>query len=180
MPIKLSTPPTTDLLAAAYDKHLDAMRAIADGDVLPRVNFDLATAASIALGAQPALLKLRAQVHAQLPETSVKCIDELDSIAHAAQYAHMQSLVAPTTDRTAALVELAKPLRKQLLADAAAASAREFVDPAALEEIPRGGGHLDLARALLGLSVLFRASWQRVQGRSAVTEKELDEAARIG
>ena len=64
--------------------------------------------------------------------------------------------------------------------DAQAAVGHELLDGSSFEEIPRGGGRLDVAQGLLAVGVLFRAGWSKVKGHTAVTEAELDRAATLG
>jgi hypothetical protein len=49
----------------------------------------------------------------------------------------------------------------------------------ALENIPTGNGRLEIAQGLLGLSVAFRAGWNKVKGQSPVTLESLDAAAQL-
>ena len=181
MALKLSAPPTADLLLAAFEKHAAEIRGFPDNKLLARVNFDFSAATAVVLGAHPVLLEFRPAIQDELPKIPLNYIDELDSITHAALYVYMQSLTAPTPEAgIAALVEQAKPLRKKLQADAAAAVAHELIDASTLDGVPTGNGRLEIAQGLLGLCVAFRASWHKVKGKSAVTEEMLTEATQVG
>ncbi len=181
MKIKLSSPPTADLLAASFDKHLPEISAMSADELLARVNFDVATAVSIVLGAEPALQSLRAEIAKKLPAFPMRYLDELESIAHAALYAHMRTMgVAAAADLLPKLTEDARRLRKTLASDATAAANRGLIEPALLDDVPMGNGRLDIARGVLGVAVVLRASWSAIKGRTAVTEKDLDDAARLG
>lgn len=181
MAMKLSAPPTADVLLEAFEKHADEIRGLAGDKLLSRVNFDFPTATAIMLGAHPALLSFRAEIHAQTPLIPIRYIDELDSITHAALYVYMQARTAPTPEsRIAALAESAKVARKRFQADAAAAVAHELMDPSILDNVPTGNGRLEIAQGLIGLCVAFRASWSKVKSRTAVTEEMLVAATQLG
>jgi hypothetical protein len=180
-PVTVSKFPTADILAGAFDKHHAAMRELPQELLVKRINVDIPTAVATVLGAQGAIAPFRARILA-LPETEVRCLDDLGSLAYATLYAHISHTVHTTDDsqRLAALMEDAAPLRRRLAADAAAAAARDLLDAEALENIPTGAGRLDTARALLALGVVFRGAWPKVKGRSGVEEAELDRAAQLG
>lgn len=177
MALKLSAPPTADVLLTAFEKHVDEMRGLEDRRLLTRVNFDFPAATAIVLGAQPVLLGFRQDIHDELPKIPLRYVDELDSITHAALHVYMQSLTAPTPEsKLVTLVDQSRSLRKKLQADAMAAVAHELMDPSALDGIPTGNGRLEIAQGVLGLCVAFRASWPRMKGKTALTEEMLTEA----
>lgn len=177
---KVSLPPNADVLAAAYDKHLAALTKLSEAELLARLNFDVATAVSVVLGAQPALLGIRSELLA-LPGMKPWYLDDLESVAHAALYAHMQTFAAPEEASTLPkLTEDARAARKTLHGDAVAAINHGLLAADSLDEIPMGNGRLQIAQGLLGLGVVFRAAWNDVKGKSAVTMGALDEAARLG
>lgn len=181
MAMKLSAPPTADILLAAYDRHADEIRAFPAERRLSRVNFDFPTATAIALGAQPALLGFREAIREQLPRFPLRYVDELDSVTHAALYVYMQSVTAPPAESAlAALADRARAMRKKLQADAGSAIAHELMEASALDGVPTGNGRLEIAQGVLGLCVAFRASWARVQGHSPVTEEMLAAATQLG
>ena len=171
MAIKLSAPPTADVLLDAYEKHAEDIRKLPDDKLLTRVNFDFTAAVAVALGAQPASLVHRATIRDELPKIPLRYVDHLDGIAHAALYVYLQSQQAPTSESNlATLADEAKVLRKKLQADAGAAIAHEFMEETALEGVPTGNGRLEIAHGLLGLCVAFRAAWPKVKGHTAVTD----------
>ena len=181
MPVKLSAPPSADVLLAAYEKHADAMMSQPDDRLLSRVNFDFSSAVAVVLGAQPALLEHRATIKEQLPKFPLVFIDDLDSIAHATLYVFMQTRAATTSDPALAeKVEKAKLQRKILQADAASAVLRNLMDERSVELAPKGNGRLEIAQGLLSLCVAFRAAWSSVKGNTAVTEEMLTDCTRLG
>ncbi len=179
MTTKVTSPPTADILAAAFDKHLPAFKKLTEEELLARINFDVASAVAIVLGAVPALLSLRGELIA-LPGMKPAYLDELQSVAYATLHAHMLALAAPeAVSDLPALAERARVARKKLHADAVSAIGHELLPEDALEGIPTGNGRLEIARGLLGLSVAFRARWNDVKGKSPVTLEALDAAAQL-
>ena len=125
MTTKVTSPPTADILAAAFDKHLPAFKKLTEEELLSRINFDVASAVSIVLGAVPALLGLRSEL-VELPDMKPAYVDELQSVAYAALHAHMQALAAPdAVSDLPALTERARLARKKLHADAVSAIGHE-------------------------------------------------------
>jgi hypothetical protein len=94
MTTKVTSPPTADILAAAFEKHLPAFKKLTEEELLSRINFDVASAVSIVLGAVPALLGLRSELIV-LPDMKPAYVDELQSVAYAALHAHMRAITAP-------------------------------------------------------------------------------------
>lgn len=171
MVAKLSAPPTADLLIAAYERHAEEIRNFPASKQLARVNFDFTAATAIVLGAQPALLEHRAYVRENLPKFTLRYIDELDSITHAALYVYMQTMTAPTPEgQLVELTESARKQRKTLVADVVSAIGHELMPENALENVPTGNGRLQIAQGLIGVCVALRAWWPRLKGQTAVTE----------
>ena len=179
MTTKVTSPPTAAILAAAFDKHLPAFKKLTEEELLSRINFDVASAVSIVLGAVPALLGLRSELIV-LPDMKPAYVDELQSVAYAALHAHMRAITAPdAVSDLPALTERARLARKTLHADAVSAIGHALLPDDALENVPTGNGRLEIAQGLLGLSVAFRAGWNNVKGKSPVTLESLDAAAQL-
>lgn len=171
MVVKLSAPPTADLLIAAYEEHAEEIKNFPASKLLARVNFDFTAATAIVLGAQPALLEHRAFVRQHLPMFPLRYIDALDSITHAALYVYMQTMTAPTPEgKLVELSESARKQRKMLVADVASAIEHDLMPGNALENVPTGNGRLQIAQGLIGVCVALRASWPKLKGQTAVTE----------
>lgn len=178
---KLSTPPSADVLAAAFESHRAEIEALPEQALITRTNFDVATAVSIVLGAVPALSSLRGDIAKQLPAMPLRYVDDIEGIAHAALHAHIATMIAPVAvDALPLLTEDARKLRKVLLADAQAALVRGILAEGALDEVPTGGGRLDVAQGLLAVGVVMRSAWPRLKGRTGTTDEDLDQAARLG
>src|SRR5262245_13661391 len=91
-----ASPGAPELAQVAFEKVKPKLAALAAGDVL-QVNFDIPTAAAIALGAHERLLELRPLIIEQLPKHPVALLDELPTYAQAAWFAHLIAMPPSTT-----------------------------------------------------------------------------------
>lgn len=181
MPLKISQSPPIDLMAEAFDTCADEMRALPEAKVIRRLNVDPSVAVSVILGALPGLQPLRDAMCKQLPDTPVHRIDALETYCYAALHVYTASLTTTDAERDiVALMAEATPLRKRLLMDAVPAAERGLLDAEGLDQVPRGIGRFDVARALLALGALFREGWSKLKGRTAVTDAELQQATKLG
>jgi hypothetical protein len=171
------TPPET--AAKALAAVAERLRLLAPADVLP-VNTDVPRAVSIALGAAPRVAELRPAIAEHLPRFDLAHVDALPTLAMAAWYAHLQ-WVSSTDDTSTSELDVilarATELRRMLLGDADALALRGLVDPSRVAEIREGRGHLDTANDLVALSALLEESWPRIEGRTAASREEVEEAA---
>jgi hypothetical protein len=173
-------PASLDIARAAFQTMRPRYLALATSDLVA-VNTDVPAAVSIVLGALPHLRALRSQIVEELPKFPVHYLDELETIALAAWFAHLRTLPAnDRPDAVATLLAEATPLRKGLLVAAVALADRGLLSQATVDQIQSGQGHLDTANDLVALAALFHEAWPRVQGKTAVTEEEIARAASLG
>ncbi|HEU4536126.1 MAG TPA: hypothetical protein VFS00_18505, partial [Polyangiaceae bacterium] len=152
-------------------------RVQADLDALPRdevrrISVHVPTAAAIALGALPRLLRLRDAIVA-LPGHPPDALAKLRDYALAASYAH--ALAQPRGEDETHLRELlreAMPLRERLLRGAEALAQFGLADATRVASIRRGTGYLDAAQDLTALGALFRELWPAVAAQTPITRPE--------
>ncbi|HEU4536885.1 MAG TPA: hypothetical protein VFS00_22335, partial [Polyangiaceae bacterium] len=136
-------------------------------------------AVSTVLAALPKLRTLRPAFVDELPRFPLEVLDDLEQVALAAWYAHLVATAAPESKGDAkALVEEGNTLREDLLVGAEALAYRSLVDRdrvAALRKQPSP----NLANDLVTLVGLFRESWDKVKGKTAVEEREIARAAEL-
>lgn len=174
------SPDSTEPAANALAKVEAEMAALQPTDLAP-INVDIPRAVATALGARPALFALRPRIVKELPYFPIASLDELDTYALAAWYAHLLSLPAkPNESAHKPLVSEATALRSSLLVAAQALAHRNLVDPAHVEQIRRGLGHIDLASDLVALATLFTNSWSDIEGKTTVTLLEVERAQTLG
>jgi hypothetical protein len=160
--------------AARVAAEMDALSL----EELAVVNLDIVSGASIILGVADRILDYRDRM-AALPEFDVKYVDNLKDYAMAAWFTHISNLPAPEPKDTEALVKEVLELRSKLLLWATPLVASGFFEPGAIDKIRNGGGHKDAASDVVALVGLYRAKWDDVKNRSAITDAELERAAAI-
>jgi hypothetical protein len=171
-------PGAPDEVAAAYRSTEGEIKALA-ADVVGRVTTDIPTAVSLALGALPRIQSLVPDMEGALKKPPVAALGRLRARALAALYAHLRW--APRTPRSHDEdLEEARALREQLLAAADAHVKYGDVDAEAVAKIREGSGLLDRANDLIALAALFRAVWDKITGRTPVTEAQLRRATELG
>ncbi|AKF09802.1 hypothetical protein [Sandaracinus amylolyticus] len=166
-----------DEVAAAYQRTEKDIEALPKERV-GRVNADVPTAVSLALGALPALESLRGELQAALKHPPLAEIARLHDRALAALYAHLHH--APKITVSEADLEEARVQRERLLASADAHVAHGQLDADAIAAVREGQGHLDRANDLIALAALFRGVWSELEGHTQVTDAQLDRATVLG
>ncbi len=165
---------------AAYAKTEPMFSQVAADEIIaPAV--DIPAAVSIVLRSLPSVRALRAVIMAELPKHPIALLDDLESYALAAWYAHE---LHENKGLDESVVQQWKAdgrkHRESLLIAAEALAHRGLLDPERVASIRSGRGTEDMARDLIDLAELFRASWERVKAKTAVEEHELDEADDLG
>mgnify|MGYP001218694807 CR=1 FL=1 len=176
----LNLRPDVEKAARALERIQPELRAL-DGDKLAVINVDIPRAVVTVLGALPALLALRPRILEELPRFPISSLDNLQTYALGAWYAHLLTL-PPVVEENAKkpLVEEATTLRKDLLVAAEALAHRNLVDPKHVAQIRSGQGHIDMAGDLVALATLFANNWDAVSNKTAVTLEEVERAAVLG
>ncbi|HEU4405262.1 MAG TPA: hypothetical protein VFS43_08240, partial [Polyangiaceae bacterium] len=174
---------------AAYHRVLPAIEAV-PLDEARRINVHVPTAVTTVLGALPSLLALRDEIAtlpkngakaSTLPKHAVDALAMLRDLALATAFAYLAT-AAHAESETALRARLAEgtPLRDRLLVAAEALAHAGYFDATHVATIRSGTGHLDTASDLIGLGALFRAHWDEVSNKTAVTRADVDRAAELG
>jgi hypothetical protein len=180
---KKTTPekPAAPLEASAAFAMVEAEARDLDPSYLVAINIDIPTGVSVVLGALPAIRPLRDDIATELPKFPIALFDKLETYALAAWYAHLVALPGPAGNKQIKdLLEEAAPLRANLLADAEALARRGLLPVQTVAEIRAGHGHVDTANDLVALAALFSSSWSDIQGKTAATQTEVQQAALLG
>ena len=151
-------------------------RAALRSDELLRIQIDLPSAAGIALSALPRLGSLRSRMSEELSPEFVARLDQLEDLALATVQAHVQHRTTPTTENLHLVLEEAQDLRELFLLDASAQAHRGRLSQELVDSFRGGTGYRDVAVGLMGLTQLFRTSWEELQGRVGITTEELGRA----
>jgi hypothetical protein len=185
VPGEEGAPPSRDLDAAevsavAFEK-LREERATLKAEELVRIDTDIPSAVTIALGTYERIRPLRPTIVDQLPKHPMWAIDELSTYALAALHAHLSSLPPPDSEeRVRRLLDEAGPLREKLLVAAEALAHAALFDPDRVAEIRAGFGNIDRGADLVALGSLFLQTWPQVENRTAIVRAEAERAASLG
>jgi hypothetical protein len=176
-----AAPPSPPNAAADAFTKVEPELAALDAAALVPLVADVGAAVHTALAAAPRVREHRAALVEELPQHPVADFDNLETYAQAAWYAHLVHTYASGSPESAkALVEEAGKLREGLLIAAEALAHRNLLDADAVAKIRKGGGNPDLAGDLGALAALFKESWGRVSGKTAVERQEIERAAELG
>jgi hypothetical protein len=153
--------------------------AIPEKELLP-VNLDIPRAAGRGSLAAERIAPL-------LPELSLLAGFDIDRVARLDVYAlallHAHDLVIEVgVDKATlpALLELALPLREDMLRSSELLAHFGVVPAERVAAIRSGQGHADSADDLIALGRLFDEIWERVAGRTMVTREMVDQAPKLG
>jgi hypothetical protein len=172
------TPPNA--AADAFAKVEPELTALVPEEVAP-VALDVTAAVTAVLAAVPRIHEHRAAIAEQLPKHPIGFVDNLETYAHAAWYAHLaHTYAAGSPEASRALLEEAQKLREGLLIAAEALAHRGLLNAEAVAKVRKGSGNADTANDLIALASLFSADWGRVSSKTAVERHEIDRAAEIG
>jgi hypothetical protein len=114
---------------------------------------------------------------ARLPDFDIALFDDLQDIALALGLAHTRYLSAvKRDDRVTPRAQRVRELRDKLRLDAAALVARGLLPPKPRARVNRSRAYDRAPYELLKLVIRLREHWPAIEGRTAVTLAELDEA----
>ncbi|AKV02155.1 hypothetical protein AKJ09_08818 [Labilithrix luteola] len=124
----------------------------------------------------PAVAPLRARL-ATLTEFDINNVDKLATYANGLGYAQTvyETSSAPQ-EEMAKYLEEATRRREVLLADAQALTKHELIGAKQLDELKGSTGYANVAADLGILVRVFRAGWDRIASKTAVTAEDLDKA----
>jgi hypothetical protein len=180
-PAATSAAPTAPNAAAEAFAKVEAELAALSEESLVPINLDVSAAVTAVLTATPKIREYRAAIAEELPKLPLAAIDQLDTYALAAWYAHLaHTYAAAGPDAAKALIDEATKLREGLLIAAEALAHRGLLNADVVAKIRKGSGHVDTANDLVALSGLFKSEWSRVSSKTAVEKSEIDRAEELG
>jgi hypothetical protein len=175
-----SAPSAPNAAADAFAKIEAELAALTPEELTP-ITVDVSAAVTAVLAAAPRIREHRDAIVEQLPLHPIESLDELETYAHGAWYAHLLHNYANGSPEAAkAMIDEAQKLREDLLVAAEALAHRGMLDADAVAAIRKGHGHADTAGDLTALAQLFSASWGKVNSKTAVEKTEIDRAAELG
>jgi hypothetical protein len=140
-------------------------------------NIDIPSAVMTVLGGISEIRKLRDECAKKLPDVDLKLFDRIETLALAMGYAHSrQNAASQPLLPVQELSERVLDRRETLIADWTALSRRGLMDAQRLKDLKGPLGYKNQGFDLLTLVTMGREAWTRIQGKTAVTSAELDEA----
>jgi hypothetical protein len=152
-------------------------RAALHKDEVLRVNADAMLTITAMLGAWPAVRALRERIAYELPRFDLERFDRFQQYVCA--FSHANTLYVSTGSEQAAFLRLCQAAIakfNQLFADATALARRGLISDQPLARLKRGNGYRRVPLNLLTVVQLLRMNWGALEGKTAVTRAELDEA----
>ncbi len=160
---------------AAYRSQLPLIMAVPEAELLT-VNVDIPSVITTLVGSLPEILALRSEVENRLPMFDVTKFDQLENVSFAlahTQGMYMSAVATPSDLRE--LVDLATKKRELVVSDATALINRGLIPAGSLDKLNGPNGYKNVAFDLVAVTQLLRAHWHAVEGKTAVSAKELDE-----
>jgi len=163
-------------LEAAFRASLRELLAVPKERLLV-VNVDVRGAVCLGLAAPERLQPWRDRILDELPRFDIDALDRLEQYAKALMHAQVKyTLARKSPADIRALTEAARCRYQVLLNDARALAARGLI---AAEQLARFTGcrrRVDRALALSALVDGLKAAWPRIEGKTALTLSELEQA----
>jgi hypothetical protein len=164
----------------AYLKHLEEMKAIPEENLIP-VTLTVTQTTTRAMGAWPAIQRLRPQMLEELPKLNIKLVDTIEEYALALAYAHSLHLGATATPEDLdAMIAEASVLRANLLADARTLANRSHIDRNKLARFKNAPGHSNMATEVMGLAAILLEAWPTISNKTGTTREELERSNYLG
>ncbi len=165
--------------AESYNKKIDEIRAVPDTE-LAEHNVSINGSITTILGALPEIMALRPEI-AKLPQIDQKLVDGLGDYARAAGEANSRYAIAmgPESDLLD-LYDEASREREVIRSDASALATRGLIDPARLSSFKGLIGYKNVAFELIDWANLMHEVWPKIEGKTALTEAEIQHAKEIG
>ena len=163
----------------SYARMTSAMRAL-PADQLSQINIEIPGAVTAMLGAMPEIMALRSRIVDEMPKFPIQTLDELEDSTLAMGYA--DTMFAMSTRKSEPVSELAERAARMCAifrADAETLALRGLIDGAPLEQLRGGPGHRNIAFDLFALAYLLRTGWPAIQGKTALTLEELNQAEQL-
>lgn len=160
-------------MGGAYDELLDEIQSVPDAELI-HINIDIPTAVTTVLGTLPEIRALRPQIKAELKGVDLARFDKLERYADALFHAHTLYVTSlKPVEPLAELVAEATRVRDMLYMDAMALAHRGLLDAQQLRDVKTGPGYRPLAVDLSSMVAVFRATWDTLKAKTAVSPSEL-------
>jgi len=162
----------TEAAATAPSRDASARVVVPEGFTVMRLS--AATAAGIAEGSLPRILKHHAAVEAEFGAPRAAYIHGLASLVNETQDAYLDVTMVEAAGSVAALHAEVATSHVLLLADADGLIHRKLLDPKLVEPCRPAQGYLTTVSSTLMTVKLFRERWDQIKERAPTTKEDLD------
>lgn len=146
-------------------------------DKLLVVNVDVQSAVCLGLAAPERLQVWRDRIIDELPRFDISAFDRLEQYAKALMHAQVEyTLARKSPADIRGLTEATRCRYQVLMNDARALASRGLLSPDKLAAFPAGRRRSDRILALSALIKVLKNAWPRIQGKTALTLSELEQA----
>jgi hypothetical protein len=164
---------------AAFERVKAELAALPQDELQP-ITLDISAAVATVLGVLPEVTALRERVVKELPSFNVARFDKLEDYALALNFAHVKFLSASQPpDDLAPVAQQSTKTRERLLAEANSLVLDGVLGEAQLAQLKGANGYKNIATDVSVLSNVLREVWPQIQGKTRLTEQDLDEGLRL-
>ena len=169
----------TSPLLEAFEATRAERAALAESEVV-FANVDLTRAATIALGAYPAIEALFAEIARALPDCDLALFRTIPAKADAVLQADGDFLAASTPDpELPGLNQEADALRHVMRIDLERAASHGVIAADRMKELSGATGYRNVASDLVVLTTIARTDAEALRGKTGITDAELERATKI-
>ena len=160
----------------AYERTRAEIEALPEEQIV-QINVVIPSAVTTALGALPEIRAMRPRLVEELPKFDLARFDKLEQYTLAAGHAHTMYLAASMpAEAVPELAEQCMGLCGTFRTDAEALVRRKLLDGVLLKSLKGTVGYRDIAFDLFTLVQIFRENWQKIEGKTALSLAELNQA----
>jgi hypothetical protein len=165
--------------AAILDGRRAMLAAIPEKDILRRIRLDPGVAFEIATAGAEKVSAFRGALIAQFGDAVGPLLDDIRPAAAAAKQADVEFHMSEDTTNLAALHREVMASYNLLVTDANSLVNRGHLPPGSLDRVRNLVGYRPTVESLMGLVLVLRENWDRVQGRGPITVADLNEGERV-
>jgi hypothetical protein len=165
--------------AAILEGRRAMLAALPEKDVLRRIRLDPSVAFEIAMAGAEKVSAFRGALIAQFGDAVGPLLDDIRPAAAAAKQADVELHMSEDSTNLAALHREVMASYNLLITDANSLVNRGHLPPGSLDRVRNLVGYRPTVESLMGLVLVLRAHWDRIQGRGPITVADVDEGERV-
>ena len=155
------------------------LAALPEKDVLRRIRLDPSVAFEIAMAGAEKVSAFRGALIAQFGDAVGPLLDDIRPAAAAAKQADVELHMSEDSTNLAALHREVMASYNLLITDASSLVNRGHLPPGSLDRVRNLVGYRPTVESLMGLVLVLREHWDRIQGRGPITVADVDAGERV-